>query len=100
MIEDSYFFNVFKSIDTENKNFLIKKDILEIIEEYGVYSHHQLQDLVAAVEKKFETQCIYYPEFHELIYQNFFVRKMLDEDLVIPGFGYFKKILKDVYDEI
>lgn len=40
MIEDSYFFNVFKAIDTENKNFLIKKDILEIIEDYGLYSHH------------------------------------------------------------
>ncbi len=46
MTENNYFVRVFKALDTENKDYLVRSDILNFVEEFGLIDHLSLHDLI------------------------------------------------------
>jgi Ca2+-binding EF-hand superfamily protein len=57
----------FRSLDCENRGFLLKHEILDHIKKGGVYSHHQLQTLINALECKAPKDPIDFQEFEYLL---------------------------------
>ena len=57
----------FKALDSENRGYLFKHELLNQIKKGGVYTHHQLQTLINALEVKSPKDPIDFQEFEYLL---------------------------------
>jgi hypothetical protein len=76
----------FKALDSENRGFLYKHELLNHIKKGGVYSHHQLQTLINALEVKSPKDPIDFQEFEYLLHGQNFIKRVLENNLVIPTY--------------
>lgn len=49
---DAWTARAFKALDSVNKGYLVKEDILSMIRIQGVYDHHYIQELIKKLESK------------------------------------------------
>jgi Ca2+-binding EF-hand superfamily protein len=74
----------FKALDSDNRGFLFKHELLDHIKKGGVYSHHQLQTLINALECKAPKDPIDFQEFEYLLHGQNFIKRVLENHLSIP----------------
>ena len=90
----------FKALDSENRGYLYKHELLNHIQKGGVYSHHQLQTLINALECKSPKDPIDFQEFEYLLHGQNFIKRVLENNLVIPQYpGFHSNFLKS-FNEI
>lgn len=90
---DSWSARAFRSLDTEAKGYLLKDEILSIIDYQGVYHHHSLHELIKTLEAKKPDEQIAYDEFNHITHGLFFLKRVLEWDLTIPHFDKFRQSL-------
>ena len=61
---DSLPARTFRALDTHNKGYLVKNEILSMIDVSGVYTHQSLADLIRTLEAKGDEDQITYQEFY------------------------------------
>jgi len=49
---DSWSARAFRALDTTAKGYLLKDEILSLLDNQGVYNHHSLQDLIRNLEAR------------------------------------------------
>lgn len=89
----------FKALDRDNRGYLLKHEILEQIKKAGVISHLQLAAIVNALESKSAKDQISFAEFESLISNNF-IKRVLENTLIIPQFQDFWSSFTRCYNEI
>ena len=65
---DTWTGRCFTTLDSENRGFLYKSEILDHIRVAGVYTHHQLETLINALECKEPRDPIDFQEFEYLLH--------------------------------
>jgi len=58
----------YRALDSESRGYILKHELLDHIKEGGVYSHHQLQTLINALECKSPKDPIEFAEFEYLLH--------------------------------
>ena len=58
----------FRALDSDSRGHILKHELLDNIKEGGVYSHHQLQTLINALECKSPKDPIDFAEFEYLLH--------------------------------
>ena len=99
-IPTSWSGRAFRSLDSENRGFLYKHELLNHIKHGGVYSHHQLQTLINALEVKSPKDPIDFQEFEYLLSGQNFIKRVLENNLVIPQYPTFHNNFKASFDSI
>ena len=90
----------FKALDSENRGFLYKNELLDHIKKGGVYSHHQLQTLINALEVKSPKDPILFQEFEYLLHGQNFIKRVLENNLVIPQYPSVHNNFEESFKEI
>jgi hypothetical protein len=90
----------FKALDSDNRGYLFKNELLEQIKKGGVYSHHQLQTLINALECKAPKDPIDFQEFEYLLHGQNFIKRVLENNLVIPMYPAFHNNFEKSFNEI
>jgi len=90
----------FRALDSENRGFLFKHELLNHIKKGGVYSHHQLQTLINALEVKAPKDPIDFQEFEQLLGGQNFIKRVLENQLIFPQYPAFHNNFKMAYDDI
>ena len=90
----------FSALDRENRGFLYKHEILDHIQKGGVYSHHQLANLISALEAKSSKDPIDFKEFESFISGENFIKRVIENTLIMPMFPTFIKNFERCFNEI
>lgn len=97
---DSLTARTFKALDSENKGYLLKNEILSMIDVSGVTTHQSLAEFIQVLDAKRDDDHIEYEEFYRLSSHLIFIRKVFDWDLVIPHFQKIKNTLFQAYESV
>ncbi|CDW79921.1 glutaminase kidney mitochondrial-like [Stylonychia lemnae] len=90
----------FKALDSGNRGFLFKEEIINLIRIEGISKHSSLQELNQLLKNKSYTEPINQKEFTKIVSGQNFLKKVFEQDLIIPEFEAFKRRLGQSYDEI
>lgn len=90
----------FMALDTENRGYLLKHELLDHFHHSGVYTHHGLAGLIAYLEAKSHKCPITFEEFNEFSAKDNFVKRVLENNLIIPQYINVKKVLLEAFKEI
>ena len=97
---DSWLEMVYKVLDEENRGHIFAFEILDHIKFAGVSQHHQIQTLIQVLKSKDTYEPIYFEEFKYLINSQSFIKKVIENQLVIPQFSHFQKNFENCFNEI
>lgn len=97
---DSWSMKAFKALDTEAKGYLVRDEILSLIDNQGVDHHHSLLDLITHLGQLDAEHKIDYDEFCKLTHGLFFLKRVLEWDLTIPHFDRFRHNLQGCYQKV
>lgn len=90
----------FAALDCESRGYLLKHEILNHFIDNGVESHGALKTVTAILKAKSHKCPITYDEFEQLVAQNNFMKKVIENSLVIPEFSKFWKNFQKCFYEI
>jgi Ca2+-binding EF-hand superfamily protein len=74
----------FHALDSENRGYLYKDEILDHIKGSGTYTNKQLKGIVHRLEQKAAFEKITFSEFEEMISGRNFMKLVLENSLVVP----------------
>jgi hypothetical protein len=97
---ESWTGRAYKALDGQNRGYILKHELLDLIEAEGVSSHQNLEILIQTLQKKRDDEPITFKEFEELTSGLIFLRRVLEFSLVIPQYEPFSNNLKNLYDNI
>lgn len=94
--------HLFQSLDTANKGYILKKQLLDELELAGIDSlHHGLQSLLAKLEPIADNAKINFQKFCDLTRDSLsLVENTLTGGLIIPNFQQFCRIIDDIYAKV
>ena len=85
-------------MDTDSRGYLHAEELLSQIKASGTYTNKQIAQLVAQLEAK--EVGITIAEFEELISGRNFVKKVLEQNLIIPNYQVFHQNFLRCHEEI
>ena len=88
----------FRALDTDSRGSLHAEELLNQIKASGTYTNKQLAQLVGQLEAK--EAGITIAEFEELISGRNFVKKVLEQNLIIPNYQVFHQNFLRCHEEI
>lgn len=90
----------FKSLDSENRGYLLKHELIEHIKAAGTIKHLQVQALLETLAVKGPKDQITFWEFEVMVAGKQFVKRVLENNLVIPSYSCFHANFEKAYNEI
>ena len=99
-LKKSWAGQAFTALDTENRGYLLKHELLDHFHHSGVYTHHGLAGLIAYLEAKSHKCPITFEEFNEFSAKDNFVKRVLENNLIIPQYINVRKVLHEAFNEI
>ena len=97
---ESWTGRAFRALDTECRGHLYKDEMLDLIQAEGVYSHHNLSQLIKILEAKDAKEPISYKEFEDLTNGLIFLKRVYEYGLMIPQYEAFHNNFKQSFKEI
>lgn len=79
---------------------MYKHEILDHIKKSGVYSHSQLAELIRTLEAKASKDPIEFAEFESYISGDNFIKRVLENTLIMPMFPSFVRNFEKCYNDI
>lgn len=76
----------FKALDTENRGYILKDELLDHIKASGTYTNKQLKIVVKMLKARNPRDPIHLKEFEQIIAGHNFVKNVLENNLIIPQF--------------
>ena len=89
-IDETWTARTFRALDSQAKGYLVRDEILSLINNQGVHGHHSIAELIKVLEAKQPDEQITYKEMVELTHGLNFLKRVFEWDLTLPHFDSFR----------